>query len=81
MIQRALRDGNVWLALGMLWLGLYFGLEQWSGTGGAPDFLRGFFVGLAIVAYAVSFAMLVSRHADSPQKPARKSSPRPKGRR
>jgi hypothetical protein len=81
MYKRALSDGNVWLAVGMACFALFFALEHWAGTSPAVEFIRGFLIGLAIVAFGAATAMLIVRHNQSPQKPARKSTPSRKGRR
>lgn len=81
MYKRALSDGNVWLAVGMVCFALFFALEHWAGTGPAVAFVRGFLIGLAVVAFGAATAMLVVQHNQSRQKPASKSTAAKKGRR
>jgi hypothetical protein len=81
MFIRALRDGNVWLAIGMVCLALFFALEHWAGTSPTVGFVRGFLIGLALVAFGVATAMLIAQHNQAPQKPASRSASAKKGRR
>lgn len=81
MYRQALSDGHVWLAVGMICLALFFALEHWVGTSPTVEFIRGFLIGLAIVAFGAATAMLIVQHSQSRQKPARRSRPSKKGRR
>jgi len=81
MYKRALSDGNVWLAFGMACFALFFALEHWAGTSPTVEFIRGFLIGLAIVAFGAAMAMRIAQHNQSPQKPARRSTPSKKSRR
>ena len=81
MNKGSLSDGNVWLAAGMACFALFFALEQWAGTSPTVEFIRGFLIGLAIVAFGAATALLVVRHNQSQQKPARRPTPSKKGRR
>ena len=81
MYKRALSDGNVWLAAGMACFALFFALEHWAGTSPTVEFIRGFLIGLAIVAFGGATALLIAQHNQSQQKPARRPAPSKKGRR
>jgi len=81
MSKRALSDGNVWLAVGMVCFALFFALEHWAGTSPTVEFVRGFLIGLAIVAFGAATAMLIVQHSQPRQKPASRSTPSKKGRR
>ena len=81
MFKRALIDGNVWLAFGMACLALFFALEHWAGTSPAVEFLRGFLIGLALVAFGVATAVLIALHNPAPKKPVSRSVSAKKGRR
>ena len=81
MFKRALSDGNVWLAVGMFCFALFFALEHWAGTSSPVEFVRGFLIGLAIVAFGAATAMLIAQRNQAPQKPVGKSTSAKKGRR
>ena len=81
MFIRALRDGNVWFAGGMVCFALFFALEHWAGTSPTVEFIRGFLIGLALVAFGAATALLIARHKQTPQKPASRSASAKKGRR
>jgi hypothetical protein len=77
MFRKALNDGNVWLASGMLCFALFFALEYWAGISPVVNFLRGAFIGLAIVAFGAAVAMLARQEKPADRRPA----PSKKGRR
>jgi hypothetical protein len=81
MLKQALSDGSVWLAIGMACFALFFALEHWAGTNATVEFIRGFLIGLAIVAFGAAIVMLAAQHSPSRQKPAGRSTPTKKGRR
>lgn len=81
MFKRALSDGNVWLAIGMVCFALFFALEHWAGTSPAVELVRGFLIGLALVAFGSATAVLIARHNQTPQKPVSRSASVKKGRR
>jgi hypothetical protein len=81
MLKRALSDGNVWLAIGMSCLALFFALEHWAGTGPTVEFIRGFLIGLALVAFGTATAVLIAQPNQAPRKPASRQAPAKKGRR
>ncbi len=81
MFKQALRDGNVWLAVGMACFALFFALEHWAGTSPTVEFIRGFIIGLAAVAFGAAIVMLAAQHSPSRGKPAGKSTPAKKSRR
>jgi hypothetical protein len=81
MYKRALSDGNVWLAAGMACFALFFALEHWAGTSPTVEFIRGFLIGLAIVAFGAAIVLLAAQHSPSRQKPVGRSAPAKKGRR
>ena len=81
MFKRALRDGDVWLAIGMVCFALFFALEQWAGTSLTVEFIRGFLIGLAIVAFGAATAMLIAQHNQAPKKRASRSASAKTGRR
>ena len=81
MYKKALSDGNVWLAFGMACFALYFALEHWAGTSPTVEFVRGFLIGLAIVAFGAATVMLIAQHSQAPKKPASRSTPSKKSRR
>lgn len=81
MLKRALSDGNAWLAAGMVCFALFFALEHWAGTSGAVEFIRGFLIGLALVAFGAATAVLIAQHNQAPQKPVSRSASAKKGRR
>jgi hypothetical protein len=81
MYKQALSDGNVWLAVGMTCFALFFALEHWVGTSPTVEFIRGFLIGLAIVAFGAATALLIVQHSRPRQKPATRPTPSKKGRR
>jgi len=81
MFKRALSDGNVWFASGMACFALFFALEHWAGTSSAVEFIRGFLIGLALVAFGVATALLIAQHKQDSRRPASKPAPAKKGRR
>jgi hypothetical protein len=81
MSRRALSDGNVWLAIGMACFALFFALEHWAGTSPTVEFIRGFLIGLALVAFGAATAVLIAQHNQAPRKPASRPASAKKGRR
>lgn len=81
MSRQALTDGNVWVAIGLACFALFFALEQWAGTSPAVEFIRGFLIGLALVAFGAAAAMLIAGHNQAPKKPAGRPASAKKGRR
>lgn len=81
MFKQALQDGNVWLAVGLFCLALFFALEQWVGVTPAVEFVLGLLIGLATAAFAVSIVMLVLRAGQRAQRPAQRTAPSKKPRR
>ena len=81
MFKQALSDGNVWVAIGMACFALFFALEHWAGTSPTVEFIRGFLIGLAIIAFSAATAMMIAQHNQVPQKPAGRSTSTKKGRR
>lgn len=81
MFKQALQDGNVWLAIGLFCLALFFALEQWVGPNSSVEFIFGLFIGLATAAFAVSIVLLVLRAGQQAQKPAQRTAPSKKPRR
>lgn len=81
MYKRALADGNVWLAVGLACFALFFALEQWAGTSSTLEFIRGFLIGLALVAFGAAAVLLIVQHGQVQQKPASRPAPPKKGRR
>ena len=80
MFKRALSDGNVWLAAGMFCFALFFALELWAGTNPTVEFIRGFLIGLALVAFGAATAVLIAEHNQAPRKPASRTAAAKKGR-
>jgi hypothetical protein len=80
MFKQALSDGNVWLAIGMTCFALFFALEHWAGTSSTIEFIRGFLIGLATVAFGAAIVMLAAQHSPSRQKAASKPTPPKKSR-
>jgi hypothetical protein len=70
MFQRAVRDANVWLAFGMACLALFFALEHWAGTSATVEWIRGFLIGLAFVAFGATTVVLIAQHNQVPRRPA-----------
>jgi hypothetical protein len=81
MFKRALSDGKVWLAVGMVCFALFFALEHWAGTSSTIEFIRGFLIGLSVVGFAGAAVMLILEHGQPPQKPAARPAPSKKSRR
>jgi hypothetical protein len=81
MFKRALRDGKVWLAVGMACFALFFALEHWAGTSSTVEFIRGFLIGLSVVAFVGAAVMLIAEHGQPPQKPAARSAASKRSRR
>ena len=81
MYKKAFGDGNVWLAAGMTCFALFFALQQWAGTSPTVEFIRGFLIGLALVAFGAATVLLVVQHGQLQRKPAGKPTPSRKARR
>jgi len=81
MFKRVLRDGNVWFASGMVCFALFFALEHWAGTSPTAEFVRGFLICIAIVAFGAATAVLIAQHNQAPRKAANRTAAAKKGRR
>jgi hypothetical protein len=81
VLKRTLSDGNVWLVFGMACFALFFALEHWTGASPAVEFVRGFLIGLALVAFGAATAVLITQHNQAPQKPVSRYASAKKGRR
>jgi hypothetical protein len=81
MLKRALSDGQVWLAFGMACLALFFALEHWAGASSAIEFIRGFFIGVAIAAFVGAMVLPLVQPGQPAQKPAARPTPSKRSRR
>ncbi len=63
MPEKAVVDGYVWFALGLLCSSIVSLLDHFAGAGRMANFARGVFDGLSIVAFAAAIFVLVSRRA------------------
>jgi len=60
---------------------LFFALEHWAGASPTIEFIRGFLIGLAIVAFGAAMVLLTVQHRQARQKPVGRSTPSKKARR
>jgi hypothetical protein len=63
MSKKALTDGYLWFALGLLCSSIVSLLDRFAGVGRMANFARGVLDGLSIVAFGAAIFVLVSERA------------------
>ena len=61
MTKKALADGYVWFALGLLCSSIVSLLDHFAGAGRMADFARGALDGLSVVAFGAALFIMVSK--------------------